>query len=33
MIAFWSTVVTIAVKKLPASVPVISAPPPSDARN
>lgn len=33
MIAFWSVVVTIAVKKLPASVPVISAAPPADARN
>jgi uncharacterized membrane-anchored protein len=33
MIAFWSVVVTIAVKKLPASVPMASAAPPSDARN
>lgn len=33
MIAFWSVVVTIAVRKLPASVPVTSASPPADARN
>jgi hypothetical protein len=33
MIAFWSVVVTIAVKKLPGSVPVESAASPADARH
>lgn len=33
MIAFWSVVVTIAVKKLPASVPVNPTPPTADARD
>jgi hypothetical protein len=33
MIAFWSVVVTIAVKKLPASVPVESVSRPADAHD
>jgi hypothetical protein len=33
MIAFWSAVVTLAVKKLPDSVPVESAASPADARH
>lgn len=33
MIAFWTVVVTIAVKKLPASVPVASASHPADAHD
>lgn len=33
MIAFWSALITIAVRNHPASVPVTSAVPPTDARD